>query len=266
METKICTTCKLEKLIDEYHKDKKSKDGHHNSCKKCVSEKSKKHYIKNKEQICERVLKYRITNIEKIKIYNQKHYNEKYIKTKEYRRNNINKVKVWQKNYYLNNQIKINEKRRKSFPEYYIKNKERLVLSQKKYNEKNKDKIKDYQNKYIKNKRSTDIMYWIRSRCGISISTSLKRNGYSKKSRTYEILGCSFEDFKLHLESKFEPWMNWENRGLYNGQPNYGWDIDHIIPQSSATTEEELIKLNHFTNLQPLCSYINRYIKRDSIV
>jgi len=57
----------------------------------------------------------------------------------------------------------------------------------------------------------------------------------------------------------------WENRGLYNGELNYGWDIDHIIPLSSALTEEKLIKLNHYTNLQPLCSYTNRYIKKDNL-
>lgn len=82
-----------------------------------------------------------------------------------------------------------------------------------------------------------------------------------KNNKTEIILGCSFEEFKLYLESKFEDWMNWENRGLYNGEFNYGWDIDHIIPLSIAKSEEELIKLNHYTNLQPLCSKINRDIK-----
>jgi hypothetical protein len=43
------------------------------------------------------------------------------------------------------------------------------------------------------------------------------------------------------------------------------WDIDHIIPISSAESEDDVIRLNHYTNLQPLCSYTNRYIKRDSI-
>jgi len=57
--------------------------------------------------------------------------------------------------------------------------------------------------------------------------------------------------------------MTWENRGLYNGELNYGWDIDHIIPIASAKTEEDIIKLNHYKNLQPLCSHINRDIKKD---
>jgi hypothetical protein len=58
--------------------------------------------------------------------------------------------------------------------------------------------------------------------------------------------------------------MNWNNRGLYNGTENYGWDLDHIIPLSSAKTEGEVIKLNHYTNIQPLCSYVNRDIKKNN--
>jgi hypothetical protein len=59
--------------------------------------------------------------------------------------------------------------------------------------------------------------------------------------------------------------MNWENRGLYNGELNYGWDIDHKIPLSTAETEEEIYKLNHYSNLQPLCSKVNRDIKKDKL-
>jgi hypothetical protein len=94
---------------------------------------------------------------------------------------------------------------------------------------------------------------------------AIKRNGFSKKSKTLVILGCSYENFKQYLESQFEPWMNWNNYGLYNGEFSYGWDIDHIIPLSSAKTEEEIIRLNHYTNLRPLCSYVNRVVKRDTI-
>ena len=60
--------------------------------------------------------------------------------------------------------------------------------------------------------------------------------------------------------------MTWDNRGKYNGTPNFGWDIDHIIPTSTAKTIDDVITLNHYTNLQPLCSHINRDIKRNFIV
>ena len=68
------------------------------------------------------------------------------------------------------------------------------------------------------------------------------------------IVGCSFEELKLYLESKFETWMNWDNYGLYNGKLNYGWDIDHIIPLCSALKEEDVILLlkiiKKFNNFQ----------------
>lgn len=94
----------------------------------------------------------------------------------------------------------------------------------------------------------------------------LKKNGFSKKSKTLDILGCSYDDFKKHIESLWEPWMNWDNYGLYNGELNHGWDIDHIIPSSSACSEEDVYKLNHYSNLQPLCSKINRDVKRGGVV
>lgn len=57
--------------------------------------------------------------------------------------------------------------------------------------------------------------------------------------------------------------MNWDNYGLYNTTKQYGWDLDHIEPLSSAKTIEDVIRLNHYTNFQPLCSYVNRHIKRN---
>jgi hypothetical protein len=58
--------------------------------------------------------------------------------------------------------------------------------------------------------------------------------------------------------------MNWDNYGKYKKDTfNYGWDIDHIIPMSSATTIEGIYELNYYTNLKPLCSKVNRDIKRD---
>ena len=111
-----------------------------------------------------------------------------------------------------------------------------------------------------------DPLFKLYSNISSSIYKSFKKileGKFNKSKKTEQILGCTVKEFKLHLESKFESWMNWNNHGLYNGELNYGWDIDHIIPISSAKTEEEIYKLNHFSNLQPLCSKVNRDIKRD---
>lgn len=58
--------------------------------------------------------------------------------------------------------------------------------------------------------------------------------------------------------------MTYDNHGKYNGEYNFGWDIDHIIPISSAKTIEDVIRLNHYTNFQPLDSYENRVVKKDN--
>ena len=134
----------------------------------------------------------------------------------------------------------------------------------------NKDKIKEELNKhrkgYSSNRCKLDFVYRMRKRLSETIRRYLKEKGYTKKSRTYEIIGLDYNSFKTYIESKFEPWMNWDNHGLYNGELNYGWDIDHIIPISSADSEQDILKLNHYTNLQPLDSFINRYVKKDKII
>ncbi len=114
-----------------------------------------------------------------------------------------------------------------------------------------------------KQKLKTDALFKLTCNIRTLIRISFK-NGFTKKSRTEKILGCSYEELKKHFEDRFEPWMTWENYGKYNGDLYFGWDIDHIKPVSLAKNEEELIGLNHYTNLQPLCSKINRYIKRDN--
>ena len=129
----------------------------------------------------------------------------------------------------------------------------------------NKQRINERRKIYEKEKRKNDNLFKLKVLVRNFINSSVKKNGFTKKRKSFEFLGCSFQEFKLHLESKFQPWMNWGNHGLYNGDFNYGWDIDHIQPLASAKSEEEIIKLNHYTNLQPLCSKINRYIKRDKL-
>ena len=80
------------------------------------------------------------------------------------------------------------------------------------------------------------------------------RKGFTKKSRAKSILGCTWNEFKVHLEDN--PYgFKVDQKGL---------DLDHIIPISSATTEDEVIKLNHYTNFQLLPSKYNQNIKRNN--
>ena len=82
-------------------------------------------------------------------------------------------------------------------------------------------------------------------------------NGNNKSKSTLEVLGCSYEEFKLHIESQFTEGMSWDRLNEIH--------IDHIIPISSATTIEDVYKLNHYTNLQPLWAKDNlsKYNKID---
>lgn len=122
---------------------------------------------------------------------------------------------------------------------------------------------KEKNKKFSKEKARICPLFKIKRNIRTLILYEFNKKKNKKNHRTETILGCSFEEFKLYIESKFELWMNWENYGKYNGQLNFGWDLDHIIPISNAKTENDIYKLNHYTNFQPLCSYTNRYIKRN---
>lgn len=90
-----------------------------------------------------------------------------------------------------------------------------------------------------------------------SVRKSFKRKGYGKKTKTYAILGEEWEFVKLYFESLFCDGMSWDNYGL--------WEIDHIIPLSTANTEDEVIRLCHYKNLQPLWKEDNLK-KGDSLI
>ena len=156
------------------------------------------------------------------------------------------------KEYQQKNKEMINETRRKNYnPEknsmqcldYYNRNKEKVLKKVKEYQDKNKEKRKEYFKNYKKNRLANDILYSLKEGISCLIRNSMNRN-YVKKSKTEVILGCSYEYFKNHIEKQFLSGMIWDNRSE--------WHIDHIIPLSSAKTEDDVLKLNHFTNLRPL--------------
>jgi hypothetical protein len=149
-------------------------------------------------------------------------------------------------NKYQNRKQKERHKRRMvEDPEYRKKYNEKCrVKSRKKYYNTPIEVRREKDRVYDRKRRANDPLYNVKKRTSTLIRNCITRKGYSKKSRTHEILGCSDEVYFKHLESQFVEGMSWENRSE--------WHIDHIIPMATAKTEEEVYKLNHYTNLQPL--------------
>lgn len=194
---------------------------------------------------------------------------------KKWRLKNKDKLKVYHKEYgkiYFKDNKELHAENMRL---YRVKNKEALSLKRIAYIAKNRDKIneqcriwrsnnKEYTYKYYKenkkhihasmNERSkkrakNDYLYKIKIRIRSLIGTKMKKFGYKKHSRTYSIPGIDYIGFKKYIENKFTKGMLWENSGK--------WHYDHVIPLVSAKTEDEIIKLNHYTNFQPLWAIDN---------
>lgn len=216
METKVCSKCKIEKHINEFGKHSQTKDKLQCRCKECRKLDKKEDYEKNKNYYKVKGEKYREENREKLIEYSRKYYHE-------------NKEKLLE-----------NKK------EYYVKNSETIYEKLLIYNKNNKEKVNHYKNQYNKQKKKSSTLYKLKISLRDRLNKYFKYSSLNKNNKTFNIIGCTPPQLKEHLETQFVYGMSWENHGLF------GWHIDHIIPLSSAKTEEELYKLCHYTNLQPL--------------
>jgi len=223
MEKKICSKCKEEKEVCEFYNNKSKFDGKRPECKVCSNEQSTLYNRKNKEKVNGIKQKYVDNNKEKVKQSKKEWFD----KNTEYK-----------KEHYIKNTNHILEKSKK----YYNDNREKIIEYNKKYVKTNKEII----NKKNKIKYDTDVLYKLKLSMRARLNSFLKTRQIKKQNKTFDIIGCIPEYLKEHIENQFVDNMCWENYGLY------GWHIDHIIPLSSANTEEEMYKLCHYTNLQPL--------------
>lgn len=191
---------------------------------------------------------------------------------KQYRQNNKNKITSQQKEWRQNNAELIQVKK----SEYYKANKNLISEQQKTYYKNNNDTIKIRNTEYRQNhknernarekeRRDTDPNYKLRVYFSRDIFRSVKsKNGTS----TFNILPYSVAELRAHLENQFEPWMSWDNWGVYNSKTwddndysTWTWQIDHIIPRSKFNyenvNEPSFIDCWSLTNLRPLSSKTN---------
>lgn len=214
MDTKTCTKCKniFPANSDYFHKKNKSLVS---KCKKCISEYRKENYQK----------------------WNLKEYNKQYLQK------NPNKAKE-----YLENS---KDRKQKTFKIWYQKNKEKQSIKHKKWRQENlkkhrnnyiKWKEKNSRTKYHQNRRNKILCVKLADNVRRRINAAIK----SKTDHSISYLGIDIQSYKIYLETLFKHGMSWDNYGVK------GWHIDHIIPLSSAQNKEELEKLFHYTNTQPL--------------
>ncbi|MDD4242714.1 MAG: hypothetical protein PHG08_00240 [Bacilli bacterium] len=229
---KKCRKCGVERELTEFNKCKSNKDGLQSCCKICAkeyyinnSEQIKEYYKSNSEQVLENKKEYYKTNVEHI-LENRK----------EYYKSNSEILKKKQKEYYKSNSKQVLENKK----EYYKGNSEHI----KDYQKVNAEHIKGYRKEYQKERRQKDPLFKLRHNISSLIRICLRKGGYTKRSRTSAILGCTFEEFKLYIEKQFTDGMTWDNRHL--------WHLDHIYPVSLAANEQHLLQLNHYSNFQPL--------------
>ncbi len=240
--SKICIKCDIEKEInsDNFPKDKKCSDGYRNVCKECCNSRNRELFkigslsVDKKKERMRQYMKKKRKDPEFNKSERKKE-RERRKTDPEYRRKINNRVS------------KRKKERRKTDPEYRKKiNKKRYERRKEKMENdpEYRRKINNRVSKRKKERMKTDPVYRFKVKIRKRIRSILKDRGYTKKSKTHEILGISYEEFNLHMERQFVKGMTWDNYGE--------WHIDHIIPLATAICEDDVIRLNHYTNLQPL--------------
>ena len=220
-----------EKIAERKAIKKREKETKLRVCKICGDEKSLNDFPKNgisssENQLWQkRCILCSNTAIQKWRVDN---YEERFAYRKRYYQENEVKIKKRKKNHYNNNP----DKRK----EYYEANRESI-------------------NKRVVEKRKNDPVLALAHNLRSRTAHAFSQRGYTKRSKTYIYLGLTFEDLKEYIGELFEEGMSWNNREE--------WHIDHTIPLASVKSENELIALCHYMNLQPMWSY-NNMSKSDS--
>lgn len=185
---------------------------------------------------------------QKKKLATQRDLHNSYVKNiekrtatrKKWMENNYERHLELSKQYYHKNKEIIKEKRAPYYAKWREENRPKARAMVADWAKRNKTRINERAKmRRIENPRQTVVDSVRRL-----IQRAFQKRHIKKNTRTAQIVGCTWDELAAHIESKFVEGMTWENRTL--------WHVDHIIPLKSAATEEDIIRLNHFSNLQPL--------------
>jgi hypothetical protein len=110
-------------------------------------------------------------------------------------------------------------------------------------------------------RRNASILAWRHSKPEYRLAHNLRNRltralkGLNKSESTQQLLGCSIGDFRLHIESNWEPGMSWDNYGHGVGK----WGLDHMIPCAifDLSKPEHQRRCFHFSNIRPMWAIAN---------
>jgi hypothetical protein len=140
----------------------------------------------------------------------------------------------------------------KEYRIYYNLNKENEIKRQTEFQKNNKELTSKTRKKRYSIRYKNDVEYKVRTNLRNRVKLYLKSiNLNVKLNNTKNFVGCDPNELREYLEGKFTDGMSWSNYS------HDGWHIDHIIPLSSAKSIDEIYKLCHYTNLQPLWCFEN---------
>ena len=238
IETRKCNCCGAEyPYTSEYFiKSKSSKSGLRPKCKECRSKSNKAYKDKNKETIAARK-----------KAYYEEHKDEISIKDKERYRQNKEKIIQQATQYNKNNK----EKHKQYAHDCYLKHKDKYREQNREYRNDNIDRYREYQRQYYREVISKDYLLMLKKRIRTNIRQSFTRMKFNKSGHLSDITGLNQGELVEYLLK------------TYISNYGYEWDgvepvhIDHIVPLATATTEEEVKKLCHYSNLQLLKAFDN---------
>lgn len=101
-------------------------------------------------------------------------------------------------------------------------------------------------NRYHRVKRKTDPIFNLKTMVRNRLKMFLKTKKITQRNKTFDLIGCTPEELKIHIEKQFKPGMSWDNWGRNT------WHIDHAVPLGAANTMEDIEMLCHYSNLQPM--------------
>ena len=252
---KTCSKCKINKIEEDFCKHSSSSDGLCSLCRICKREVDRI-YRSNNEELCSiRKINYYIENKERLNKEMTQYYTE-----------NKATIRIKAKKYRIKNREYLSLKDK----EKYLKNREKIILRVKNNYIKNRERILEKSNEYKKKRMEIDPIFKLRVNFSTAFRNALKARGLSKSNNsTFGILPYTKEQLKAHLESQFEPWMNWENYGGRLNNTRKTWHIDHKIAQSRLpydSTEHPNFKICWaLDNLRPLEKMENK-IKGDKLI